>query len=106
MKRRFAVCFTVVCVFMLLSIGALHAKKKAPAEKPKIVFWQNEAGSGLSGWYKAVIEDINAREGFTVEMVENPIANVIDLLTAAGVSQSGFDITWDWSVRSSSVLGG
>jgi len=56
MKRRFAVCFTVVCVFMLLSIGALHAKKKAPAEKPKIVFWQNEAGSGLSGWYKAVIE--------------------------------------------------
>ena len=106
MKRRFAVCFTVVCVFMLLSIGTLHAKKKAPAEKPKIVFWQNEAGSGLSGWYKAVIEDINAREGFTVEMVENPIANVIDLLTAAGVSQSGFDITWDWSGRSSTVLRG
>jgi ABC-type glycerol-3-phosphate transport system substrate-binding protein len=78
----------------------------APKEKPTLVFWQNEAGSGLSEWYKEVAADINAHENFQVKIVENPIANVIDLLTAAGVSQSGFDISWDWSGRMSTMLRG
>jgi ABC-type glycerol-3-phosphate transport system substrate-binding protein len=80
--------------------------KEATAEKPTLIFWQNEAGSGLVGWYQAVVDDINAHEDFQVKMVENPIEDVIDLLTAAGVSQSGFDISWDWSGRSSTVLRG
>lgn len=70
---------------------------KQGEEKPNLIFWQNEAGSGLSQWYKDVAADINANEDFTVEIIENPIADVITKLTAAGVSQSGFDISWDWS---------
>jgi len=102
---RYCAVFFTVLLFSAVSLQA--AKKKAAAgDKPKLVFWQNEAGSGLSEWYKAVIDDINANESFTVELVENPIANVIDLLTAAGAGQSGFDVSWDWSGRSSTMLRG
>ena len=76
------------------------------AAKPTLVFWQNEAGSGLAEWYKEVIADINAHEDFQVKLVENPIADVIDKLTAAGVSQSGFDISWDWSGTASTLMRG
>ena len=82
------------------------AETQAAGEKPNLIFWQNEAGSGLSQWYKDVAADINANEDFTIEIVENPIADVITKLTAAGVSQSGFDITWDWSGTMSTLARG
>ena len=78
----------------------------ASGEKPNLIFWQNEAGSGLSQWYKDVVADINANEDFTVTIVENPIADVITKLTTAGVSQSGFDISWDWSGTMSTLARG
>lgn len=70
---------------------------QAAGEKPNLIFWQNEAGSDLSQWYKDVAADIDANEDFTIEIIERLIADVITKLTAAGVSQSGFAITWDWS---------
>jgi ABC-type glycerol-3-phosphate transport system substrate-binding protein len=83
----------VVSAVVLLSALSLHAAKKkgAAGEKPKLVFWQNEAGSGLGGWYKAVIEDINANENFTVEMVENPR----EILQKAGVDLKKFTNSWN-----------
>ena len=78
----------------------------AQGEKPELIFWQNEAGSGLSQWYKDVVADINANENFTVKIVENPATDMIDKLTAAGVSQSGFDFTWDWSGSFSTLARG
>ncbi len=113
-KRRASVRISAlaVCLAGLLLAGvspafAGGAKEQAVAkEKPTLIFWQNEAGSGLAEWYKEVVAEINAKEDFQVQIVENPIANVIDLLTAAGVSQSGFDLSWDWSGRSSTVLRG
>lgn len=108
MKKKSLQIFTVIVTVLLMSALLVYAGKKGPApgEKPTIVFWQNEAGSGLVGWYEAVVADINANEDFIVEMVENPIEDMIDLITAAGVSQSGFDISWDWSGRSSTMMRG
>jgi ABC-type glycerol-3-phosphate transport system substrate-binding protein len=99
------VAVIMTLMLLCLPVFAGGGKEKA-AEKPTLIFWQNEAGSGLAGWYQAVVDDINANEDFQVKMVENPIEDVIDILTAAGVSQSGFDISWDWSGRSSTVLRG
>jgi raffinose/stachyose/melibiose transport system substrate-binding protein len=108
MNRRICVSIFVVITVLFGAAVSLSAgaKDKAADEKPTLIFWQNEAGSGLSEWYRAVVADINANEDFQVELVENPIEDVIDLLTAAGVSQSGFDISWDWSGRSSAMLRG
>lgn len=112
MKKKvflFLTMFVMVSLFFALSIyagGVKEEKKPAKEEKPVLIFWQNEAGSGLSNWYRSVIEDINANEDFEVKIVENPIEDVIDKLTAAGVSQSGFDISWDWSGRASTMLRG
>ena len=98
--KRFWVA-VVLCALSLAICATAFA-----AAKPTLVFWQNEAGSGLAEWYKEVIADINAHEDFQVKMVENPIADVIDKLTAAGVSQSGFDISWDWSGTASTLMRG
>jgi ABC-type glycerol-3-phosphate transport system substrate-binding protein len=101
----FLMLFTAVLFLFTFSVSVGGTKDKT-AEKPTVIFWQNEAGSGLAQWYRDVVADINANEDFQVELVENPIEDVIDLLTAAGVSQSGFDISWDWSGRSSTMLRG
>ena len=42
----------------------------AAGEKPNLIFWQNEAGSGLSQWYADVVADINANEDFTVKLLK------------------------------------
>jgi ABC-type glycerol-3-phosphate transport system substrate-binding protein len=94
----------VFWIAVVLAVALCGSASAAP--KPTLVFWQNEAGSGLADWYKEVIEDINAHEDFQVKLVENPIADVIDKLTAAGVSQSGFDISWDWSGTMSTLMRG
>jgi len=80
----------------------------AGGEKPTLTFWQNEAGSGLTQWYKDVIADINANENFTVKMEENlgGGTEVITKLVTAGVSQSGFDFSWDWSGTMSTLARG
>lgn len=75
-------------------------------DKPTLIFWQNESGSGIAQWYRDVVAEINANEDFMVEIVENPIEDVIDKLTAAGVAQDGFDITWDWSGSYSTLMRG
>ncbi len=99
---------TTVVISEPTEVGTTESKpeESVGAEKPNLIFWQNEAGSGLSQWYKDVVADINANENFTVEIIENPIADVITKLTAAGVSQSGFDITWDWSGTMSTLARG
>jgi len=73
-------------------------------DKPHIVFWAFT--SGIDEWVKRVVEDINANENFEVEVVIQPVENIIDLWTAAGVSQSGFDFTWDWSGSFSALMRG
>ncbi len=102
MKRKAIWIAVGVCALAL----TLSASAFAAGPKTTLVFWQNEAGSGLADWYKEVIADINAHEDFEVKLVENPIADVIDKLTAAGVSQSGFDISWDWSGTASTLMRG
>ncbi len=101
MRRRIFWIALGLCALSLALCGTAFA-----AAKPTLIFWQNEAGSGLAEWYKEVIADINAHEDFQLKLVENPIADVIDKLTAAGVSQSGFDISWDWSGTASTLMRG
>jgi ABC-type glycerol-3-phosphate transport system substrate-binding protein len=106
-KKSVLFMVSILALFFLFSFSVcMGGGKEKPSEKPTLIFWQNEAGSGLGQWYRDVVADINANEDFQVELVENPIEDVIDLLTAAGVSQSGFDISWDWSGRSSTMLRG
>jgi maltose-binding protein MalE len=93
--KTLAVLLFAVLLSAVLFAGGQTESGSGDVEKPTIVFWQNEAGSGLSAWYAAVVADINANEDFQVKIVENPIEDMIDKVTTAGVAQSGFDISWD-----------
>jgi ABC-type glycerol-3-phosphate transport system substrate-binding protein len=105
-KTTSAAAETTTAVAETTAAAETTTTAAASGEKPNLIFWQNEAGSGLSQWYKDVIADINANENFTVTMIENPVADVITKLTTAGVSQSGFDISWDWSGTMSTLARG
>jgi len=107
MKRKLVLISVFVIIVIFSFIFSLYGGKKSAEEaKPNLIFWQIEKGVGIAGWFSDVIADINANEDFQVEMVENPIGKMQDLVTAAAVSQSGFDFLYEWAGPSNAIFRG
>ena len=85
-RKRTVLGVAALAALILLCLPAFAGggKEKA-AEKPTLIFWQNEAGSGLADWYQAVVDDINANGG-------NDTANVSGGSGTITITRSGGDV--------------
>lgn len=88
----------------VVSQEGVTTKAEVTKVKPHLIFWID---NGVKmNWFEDVVKDINANEDFEVEISYKPTADYIELLTAAAVGQSGFDIDLEWSGSTSTLMRG